>query len=166
MKKTRLFAAASVVAILFGTSSAAQDMAFSLTNNSDATLVELKVGESSNETWDEDILDGESIDPGETADISVEDDLEDCEYDVQALYDDGDTEEVFNVDLCRLSNLTVEDDDFDEEEEDEEYEDDEEDGDEEEYEDDEEYEEDGDDEEYGDDEEDEDDEEYEDDEDE
>jgi protein MAK16 len=172
MKKTRLFAAASVVAILFGTSSAAQDMAFSLTNNSDATLVELKVGESSNENWDEDILDGESIDPGETADISVEDDLEDCEYDVQALYDDGDTEEVFNVDLCRLSNLTVEDDDFDQEEEEEEEEEEEQEQEQEEDdEDDEEYEDGEDDEEYEDDEDDEeyedgeDDEEYEDDED-
>lgn len=127
MKKTKLFAAASVVAIMFGTSSVAQDMAFSLTNNSDATMVELKVGESSNENWDEDILDGESIGPGETADISVEDDLEDCEYDLQAVYDDGDTEEVFNVDLCELNDLNVEDDDVDEEEdEDEEDEEDEE----------------------------------------
>jgi hypothetical protein len=120
MKKRKLFCAASAVALMFGTSAVAQDVAFSLTNNSTATMIELRVGESSNDTWDVDILDGEEIGPGETAEISVEDDLEDCEYDLQAVYDDGDTEEVFNVDLCELNDLDVEDDDADEEEEDEE----------------------------------------------
>lgn len=105
---------------MFGTNAVAQDVAFSLTNNSTATMIELRVGESSNDTWDVDILDGEEIGPGETADISVEDDLEDCEYDLQAVYDDGDTEEVFNVDLCELNDLDVEDDDADEEEDEEE----------------------------------------------
>lgn len=128
MKKRKLFCAASAVALMFGTSAVAQDVAFSLTNNSTATMIELRVGESSNDTWDVDILDGEEIGPGETAEISVEDDLEDCEYDLQAVYDDGDTEEVFNVDLCELNDLDVEDDDEDEEEdeEDEEEEDEEE----------------------------------------
>lgn len=156
MKKTKLFAAASVVAIMFGTSSVAQDMDFSLTNNSDATLVELMVGESSNETWDEDILDGESIGPGETADISVEDDLEDCEYDLQAVYDDGDTEEVFNVDLCELNDLNVEDDDVDEEEDEDEEDEEDEEEDEEDDEDEDEDEEEDEDEDEEEDEEDED----------
>ena len=120
MKKRKLFCAASAVALMFGTNAVAQDVAFSLTNNSTATMIELRVGESSNDTWDVDILDGEEIGPGETAEISVEDDLEDCEYDLQAVYDDGDTEEVFNVDLCELNDLDVEDDDADEEEEEEE----------------------------------------------
>ncbi len=123
MKKRKLFCAASAVALMFGTNAVAQDVAFSLTNNSTATMIELRVGESSNDTWDVDILDGEEIGPGETAEISVEDDLEDCEYDLQAVYDDGDTEEVFNVDLCELNDLDVEDDDADEEEEEEEEED-------------------------------------------
>ncbi|WP_309629545.1 hypothetical protein [Brevundimonas sp.] len=130
--KKNLFMAASTVALLFGTSAVAQDMAFSITNNSEATMVSLKVGESSNENWDEDILDGESIGPGETASISVEDELEDCEYDLQAVYDDGDTEEVFNVDLCELNDLGIDDDDVDEEEEEEEEEEDEEEDEEEE----------------------------------
>ena len=130
MKKRKLFCAASAVALMFGTSAVAQDVAFSLTNNSTATMIELRVGESSNDTWDVDILDGEEIGPGETAEISVEDDLEDCEYDLQAVYDDGDTEEVFDVDLCELNDLDVEDDDADEEE-DEEDEDEDEDEDEE-----------------------------------
>ena len=126
MKKRKLFCAASAVALMFGTSAVAQDVAFSLTNNSTATMIELRVGESSNDTWDIDILDGEEIGPGETAEISVEDDLEDCEYDLQAVYDDGDTEEVFNVDLCELNDLDVEDDDADEEEEEQEDEEEEE----------------------------------------
>jgi hypothetical protein len=126
MKKRKLFCATSAVALMFGTNAVAQDVAFSLTNNSTATMIELRVGESSNDTWDVDILDGEEIGPGETADISVEDDLEDCEYDLQAVYDDGDTEEVFNVDLCELNDLDVEDDDADEEEDEEEEEEEEE----------------------------------------
>ena len=131
--KKNLFMAASAVAILFATGAVAQDMAFSLTNNSDATMVSLKVGESSNENWDDDILD-EPVGPGETVNVSVEDELEDCEYDLQATYDDGDTEEVFNVDLCEINDLGVEDDNADEEEDEEDAEDeeDEEDGDEEE----------------------------------
>jgi hypothetical protein len=156
MKKKSLLAAASVVAIMFGTSAVAQDVAFSLTNNSDATMVELRVGESSNDSWDEDILDGEEIGPGETANVSVEDELDDCEYDLQAVYDDGDTEEVFNIDLCELNDLGIDDGDVDEEEDEDEYDDEEEDEYDDEEEDEDEYDDEEEDEdEYDDEEEDE-----------
>ena len=160
MKKTRLFAAVSVIALAFGTSSIAQDVAFSLTNDGDTTMVDLRLSGSSDPSWGEDVLPA-NIEPGDTLNVTI-DELDECEYDLKAVYDDGDTEEVFNVDLCAADDLTIEDDDEDEEEdEDEEDEEDEEEDEDEDEEDDEDE-----DEEYDDEEEDEDEEEEDEDEDE
>lgn len=117
---TKLLMAASAVAILFANGAAAQDMAFSLTNTSDATMTELWVGESSNDDWEHELLDGEEVGPGDSVDISIEDDLEDCTYDIHAVYDDGDTQDVMDVDVCELNDLDVEDEDDGEEDEEEE----------------------------------------------
>ncbi|WGM46487.1 hypothetical protein KOAAANKH_01356 [Brevundimonas sp. NIBR10] len=151
MKKTRLFAAVSVIALAFGTSSIAQDVAFSLTNDGDTTMVDLRLSGSSDPSWGEDVLPA-NIEPGDTLNVTI-DELDECEYDLKAVYDDGDTEEVFNVDLCAADDLTIEDDDEDEEEDE-----DEEDEDEDEEEDEDEDEEDEEDEEEDEDEDEEDDE--------
>lgn len=108
MKKT-LFMAASAIAILCASSAVAQDIGFSLTNTSDATMTELWVGESSNEDWEHEVLEGDEVGPGDSVEVSIEDDLEDCTYDLHAVYDDGDTQDVMDVDICELNDLDVED---------------------------------------------------------
>ncbi|MGV3578412.1 hypothetical protein [Brevundimonas sp.] len=118
--KTKLFVAASAVAILFASGASAQDMTFTVTNTSESTMTELWVGESSNEDWEHELLQGEEIAPGDSAEISIEDDLEDCTYDIHAEYDDGDSETVMDVDVCELNDLDVEDEDDGEEDEEEE----------------------------------------------
>ena len=124
--KMKLLAAVSVAAMAFGASAYAQDIGFSLTNTSDATMTELWVGESSNEDWEHELLEGDEVGPGDSVEVSIEDDLEDCTYDIHAVYDDGDTQDIMDVDICELNDLDVEDEDDGEDEEEEEEEEEEE----------------------------------------
>ncbi|NBU84123.1 MAG: hypothetical protein EBS21_05885 [Sphingomonadaceae bacterium] len=111
IKKTFLKIAVSSVALTFSTSVLAHDVKFELTNNSKSTLVDLRLSGSSDPSWGEDILE-ENIPSGEDYEVTI-DELEECEYDLRAVYSDGDTEEVWNVDLCNLDELTINDDDKD-----------------------------------------------------
>ena len=112
---TKLLVAASAAAMLFAVGAHAQDIGFSLTNTSDATMTELWVGESSNEDWEHELLEGDEVGPGDSVEVSIEDDLEDCTYDIHAVYDDGDTQDLQDVDICELNDLDVEDEDDGEE---------------------------------------------------
>jgi hypothetical protein len=146
MKKKSLFAAASVVALMFGTSAMAQDASFSLVNNSDRELITLQTSGSSDPSWGDDVLSGTAA-PGATINVSIGS-LEECEYDVRATYDDGDEETLWNIDLCEADTLEFVDDDEDEEDpEEDEDEDDYDDEDEDDYDDEDEDEDDYDDEE-------------------
>jgi len=111
IKKTLLRIAVSSVALTFSTSVLAHDVKFELTNHSKATLVDLRLSGSSDPHWGEDTLE-EDIPPGEDMEVTI-DELAECEYDMRAVYSDGDTEEVWNVDLCNLHELTIDDDDVD-----------------------------------------------------
>ena len=121
MKKT-LFIAASAAAILFATGAAAQ-ATMTVTNDGEVAIVSLAISGESNDDFGDNLLD-EEIAPGEGVEVTF-DVGDDCVQDVQATYEDGDTEEVMGVDLCEGGDFEVEDEDGpgdgdDEDEEDEE----------------------------------------------
>ena len=109
--KNCLKVAVSAAALTFSVSAVAHDVSFDLTNNSKATLVDLRLSGSSDPSWGPDTLE-EEIPAGEDLVVTING-LEECEYDMRAVYSDGDTEEVWNMDLCELDDLTITDDDID-----------------------------------------------------
>ena len=86
--KTKLFAAASVVAIMFGTSAVAQ-ATMTVTNTGEVAITELAISGTSVEDFGDNLLD-EEIAPGDGVEVTFEVG-DDCVQDVMATYEDGDT---------------------------------------------------------------------------
>ncbi len=114
---TKLFLAASAAAILFATGAAAQ-ATMTVTNDGEVAIVSLAISGESSDDFGDNLLD-EEIAPGEGVEVTF-DVGDDCVQDVQATYEDGDTEEVMGVDLCAGGDFEIEDEDGSEGAEDEE----------------------------------------------
>jgi len=80
---------------------------FTLNNTTDNTLVTLQISESGNNSWGEDILGRDMLAAGESAAVTIDDDLSDCEYDVRATFDDGTELDVRGVDMCTINGGEV-----------------------------------------------------------
>ncbi|WP_426040635.1 hypothetical protein [Brevundimonas sp. TWP2-3-4b1] len=106
--KTNLFLAASAVVLMFGTSAMAQ-ATMTVTNDGEVAIVGLAISGESSDDFGDNLLD-EEIAPGEGVEVTF-DVGDDCVQDVQATYEDGDTEEVMGVDLCEGDGFEVEDED-------------------------------------------------------
>ncbi|TMJ18826.1 MAG: hypothetical protein E6G92_03070 [Alphaproteobacteria bacterium] len=83
---------------------------FTLNNNTGHTVVTLNVSPSNSNEWGEDILGRDTLANGESAQISFPRAETQCQWDIRATYDDGDTTDARGVNLCELStvNLTAE----------------------------------------------------------
>ncbi len=80
---------------------------FTLNNRTSATLVTLQIGESTNPEWGEDILGVDVLEAGESADVTINDNLEDCMYDLRATFTDGDTLDVRRINMCEIDGGSV-----------------------------------------------------------
>ena len=105
---TKLFLAASTAALLLATAAAAQ-ATMTVTNDGEVAIVGLAISGESSDDFGDNLLD-EEIAPGEGVEVTF-DVGDDCVQDVQATYEDGDTEEVMGVDLCEGDGFEVEDED-------------------------------------------------------
>lgn len=107
----RLFAAAAFSAALIAPVAHAQtdSIDFTLTNNTDRTLLSLYISLPSTDSWEEDIFGADVLGPGETFNISIDDGLPECVYDVRADFTDGSVIDIRQVDFCALdgAQLTV-----------------------------------------------------------
>ncbi len=81
-------------------------VSFSIENNTDKIIYSILYGQSSSDEWSDDILEG-VIEPGDTVEITIDDDLEDCMYDFFYSFDD-DTTYVERVDMCEIDGETFE----------------------------------------------------------
>lgn len=108
----RLLAAAAVSAALLAPTAQAQteSIDFTLTNNTEYVLTHLYISLPSTNEWEEDIFGADVLGSGETFDISIDDGLDECVYDVRADFGDGDSIQISSVDFCELngSDLVVE----------------------------------------------------------
>jgi hypothetical protein len=83
---------------------------FTLNNNTGHVVVTLNVSPSNEDSWGEDILGRDVLANGESAQITFERAETQCQWDIRATYDDGDTTDARGVNLCELTtvNLTAE----------------------------------------------------------
>ena len=104
----RLFMAAACIlpALAIGVQAAqAEDLHFTLHNNSSATLTEFYVEPMSSKTWGENILTGH-LAPGESADVTIADGKTTCTYGIKGNFKDADPVEHENLNLCELGSYT------------------------------------------------------------
>lgn len=104
----RLAAFALAAALVAPVASAQTDsIDFTLTNNTDYHLTHLYISVPATNDWEEDIFGADVLAPGETFEISIDDGLEDCVYDIRADFEEGTTIDIRNVDFCALDGAEL-----------------------------------------------------------
>jgi hypothetical protein len=89
-----------------GTTAGAQQN-FTITNNTGHTVVTLNVSPSNENAWGPDILGRDTLANGESAQITFERGDTQCQWDIRATYDDGDTTDMRGVNLCEVATVTL-----------------------------------------------------------
>ncbi|WP_103257264.1 hypothetical protein [Tabrizicola aquatica] len=99
--------ALAAVLALAATPSLAEDMVFTLVNDSSHTIVEMYVSQVGAAEWGENILFA-PVDPGVAGEVTIADGLDVCEYDMRYVsVEGGEAEDTQN--LCELGTYTLTD---------------------------------------------------------
>lgn len=80
---------------------------FTLVNNTGHTVMTLNVSPSDSDQWGPDILGQDVLANGQSATVSFERGQDQCNWDLRATYDDGDTTDSRGVNLCEVSTVTL-----------------------------------------------------------
>ncbi|HVQ07791.1 MAG TPA: hypothetical protein VMS43_05100 [Allosphingosinicella sp.] len=80
---------------------------FSVVNRTGHTVLTLNVSPTSEDEWGPDILGTQVLQAGQTAQVTFDRAETQCNYDIRATYDDGDTTDVRNVNLCQVGTVNL-----------------------------------------------------------
>lgn len=107
--KIRSFIAALAVASALAPAAMAQSepINFTLSNQTEHVLTALFISLPSTDEWEEDIFGADVLGSGEEFEISIDDGLPECVYDIRADFSDGDSVQVGSVDFCELEGETL-----------------------------------------------------------
>ncbi|WGM30785.1 hypothetical protein [Brevundimonas sp. NIBR11] len=88
-----------------------EPVTFTLHNESEHDLISLYISVPSTDEWEEDIFGDGILESGDSVDVTIDDDLEDCEYDLKAEFSDGSELVVGSENFCELDggDVTVHD---------------------------------------------------------
>jgi FtsP/CotA-like multicopper oxidase with cupredoxin domain len=80
---------------------------FSVVNGTGHTVMTLNVSPATEEEWGPDILGTDVLQNGQTAQVVFDRAETQCNYDLRATYDDGDTSEMRGVNLCQTATVRL-----------------------------------------------------------
>lgn len=101
-----MIALATAVAALWAAPAFAQEVVFTLDNQSSGAINELYVSTLDSNSWEEDILGQDVLPAGEQAEVTISNTDGRCEFDVRIVYDDGSITDERKINLCNLDNAT------------------------------------------------------------
>jgi hypothetical protein len=70
-------------------------------------VVTLNVSPTTENEWGDDILGSHILQPGQTAQVVFDRAESQCNYDIRATYDDNDTTDMRNVNLCQVGTVNL-----------------------------------------------------------
>lgn len=80
---------------------------FRVQNNSNNAITELYVSDSSRDSWDNDILEADVLNSGSSIQVLFGDDSPNvCIYDILAVFEDGQSVEDYQVNVCSSGGYT------------------------------------------------------------
>lgn len=108
--KVSLLGAFILCCVIFGGTKSAQaeDLIFTLANETGSTLVSFHVSHTGTRLWQENILGREALVSGYETDIIIADSRSTCRYDFLSRFSDGEEVEEYNIDLCDLREYVLE----------------------------------------------------------
>jgi hypothetical protein len=100
--------AIAAIATLIATPTLADDLVFTLVNDSSHSITEMYVSPVDQDQWGENILTVDAVDPGVSGDVTIEGGTEICDYDLRFVTAGGaEAEQTQN--LCEIATFTVSD---------------------------------------------------------
>jgi len=86
----------------------AEDLVFTLTNQSGYDVVGFYVSQAGSNEWEENLMEGGYLADGYEINVLIADGLTVCTYDIMVEFEDGDSIEDYGVDVCELGGYTIE----------------------------------------------------------
>jgi hypothetical protein len=80
---------------------------FSVVNGTGHTVLTLNVSPTTEDEWGPDILGSQVLQNGQTAQVTFDRAESQCNYDIRATYDDGDTTDMRGVNLCQVGTVNL-----------------------------------------------------------
>ena len=105
-----LSAAAALAFACVASSASAQTgpLDFTLNNGTSEVVVQLFISIPSTNDWEEDILGDQVVGSGDSVQVTINDGLEDCEYDIKVVFDDETPDLiVMGVDFCAINGESL-----------------------------------------------------------
>lgn len=93
--------------MLCATAAMAGEQDFSLTNKTGYQINEIYVSPSKTDDWEEDVMGVDALANGESVDIEFNVGERNCNWDLKAVYDDGEEVVWFGFNLCEVSSITL-----------------------------------------------------------
>jgi hypothetical protein len=84
----------------------AADRNVDVINNTKKTMKEFYASRTKLKSWQENIIKGDPIKPGETQPVDIDDGSGGCRFDFKAVFSDGDEVVNENVDVCSATSVT------------------------------------------------------------
>jgi hypothetical protein len=103
--KSFLLAAAAAIAVAAPAFAGDQD--FRLVNRTGYDIAEVYVSPSATNRWGKDVMGHDTLDDGESVNISFAHDAQACHWDMKVVYTDNDTAEWGDINLCKISKITI-----------------------------------------------------------
>ena len=101
-----LFLAAAAAGALLASpaAQASEDRHVRIINETDHTMVHFYASNTSQSSWQEDILGDDVVKPGGDVNINIDDGTGHCKFDFQAVFDNGEKLVKHNIDVCEISS--------------------------------------------------------------
>lgn len=106
----RFIATAAILALAggaFAPGAFAGEADFKLVNRTGYRVDNVFVSPANAKSWGRDILGRDTLDDGETVTITFPRSSTACQFDIKVKYQDGDTAEWGNVNLCQYEQITI-----------------------------------------------------------
>ncbi|MEE2949852.1 MAG: hypothetical protein VYD57_01170 [Pseudomonadota bacterium] len=84
----------------------AEDLAFTVVNDTSSTVVEFYVSPVDTDDWEENMV-SSAVAPGDEVTATIADGRSVCDYDIRAVFEDGEEAESRDVNLCDLGTFTL-----------------------------------------------------------
>lgn len=103
---TRLIIAAVTVASLLAAPTFAANRKVDIINKTGSVMTSFFASSTGTDSWEEDMLDNDTLANGETLEADIDDGTKACIYDFKAVFADGDTVVKKKVNVCEISTFT------------------------------------------------------------
>lgn len=103
----KLISALTVVAALCSSAAFAENRVVTFTNNTSVVVEQIFGSNSGADTWEEDVLGEDVLEPGSSVDMNFDDGTGYCKFDFKVTFADGDEGTLADVNVCEVSNVAI-----------------------------------------------------------